>query len=116
VSGNGYEFSLTFAVAGTLGHQAWIEAQLEDACGGARAYRSGAGLITLRCLREADSAHEALATAVADVRRAVPLASLVEAGPDFVSLSDIAPVFGVARQTMRRRNWPPSLTCRSSRP
>ena len=36
------------------------------------------------------------------MRRVVPLASLVEAGPDFVGLSDIAELFGVTRQTMRK--------------
>jgi hypothetical protein len=43
-----------------------------------------------------------MVTAVAEVRRVVPLASLVEAGPDFVGLSDIAALFEVTRQTMRK--------------
>lgn len=102
MSGNGYEFLLTFAVPGSLGRERWIDEQLETCCGDARASRSGAHLITLRVLREDDSAHEAMVSAIADVRRAVPLARLVEAGPDYVGLSDIAAEFDVARQTMRK--------------
>lgn len=40
-----------------------------------------AGRVALMLTREADSANAALASALADVRRAVPTARLVEAGP-----------------------------------
>ena len=42
-----------------------------------------------------------LRSALADVRRAVPSARLVEAAPDFVGLSDVAGLVGVSRQNLR---------------
>lgn len=41
-------------------------------------------------------------SALADTRRAIPTASLIEAAPDFVGLSDVADVVGLSRQNMRK--------------
>ncbi|KAA1004461.1 DNA-binding protein [Paraburkholderia panacisoli] len=60
------------------------------------------GRIALLFSREAASAFEALVSALKDVKRAVPSARLVEAGPDFVGLTDVAEVAGVSRQNMRK--------------
>ncbi len=59
------------------------------------------GQVGLDFIREADSAQEALLTALADVRRALPHARLVEVVPDLVGLSDAADVVGVSRQNLR---------------
>jgi predicted DNA-binding transcriptional regulator AlpA len=60
------------------------------------------GRIALLFSREAASAFEALVSALKDIKRAVPSARLVEAGPDFVGLTDVAEVAGVSRQNMRK--------------
>jgi predicted DNA-binding transcriptional regulator AlpA len=60
------------------------------------------GRIALLFAREAASAVGALVSALKDVKRAVPSARLVEAGPDFVGLTDVAEVAGVSRQNMRK--------------
>ena len=60
------------------------------------------GRIALLFSREGTSAFEALVSALKDVKRAVPSARLVEAGPDFVGLTDVAEVAGVSRQNMRK--------------
>ncbi len=52
--------------------------------------------------REAESAFEALVSALKDVKNAVLSARLVEAGPDFVGLTDVAELAGVSRQNMRK--------------
>jgi predicted DNA-binding transcriptional regulator AlpA len=41
-------------------------------------------------------------SALADVRRAVPTAKLIEAAPDLVGLTDVAEIVGVSRQNMRK--------------
>src|SRR5690606_7333726 len=41
-------------------------------------------------------------SALADVKKAIPTAKLIEAGPDWVGLTDIADVVGVTRQNMRK--------------
>jgi predicted DNA-binding transcriptional regulator AlpA len=60
------------------------------------------GRLALLFSREAASASEALVSALKDVKQAVPSARLVEAGPDFVGLTDVAEVAGVSRQNMRK--------------
>lgn len=60
------------------------------------------GRIALEFTREAVSAESALFSALADVKRAMPRAMLIEAAPDFVGLTDVAEVIGVTRQNMRK--------------
>lgn len=69
------------------------------------------GRIALEFTREAESAEAALVSALADVKRAVPSARLIEAAPDFVGLTDAADVVGVSRQNMRKLmvNYPTSF-------
>src|SRR4051794_2108963 len=58
------------------------------------------GYVSLDFVRVATSALNAFVSAIGDVQRALPGALLVEAGPDFVGLTDIAAVAGVSRQNM----------------
>ncbi len=60
------------------------------------------GRLALEFTREADSADAAVRSALADVRRAVPLARLIEVAPDLVGLTDVADIVGVSRQNMRK--------------
>lgn len=61
-----------------------------------------AGRVALEFTREAPSAQAAFMSALADVKRAVPSARLIEAVPDMVGLTDVAEVVGVTRQNMRK--------------
>ena len=60
------------------------------------------GRIALEFTRESGSATEALAEAEAAVLRTIPGATLVEAAPDFVGLTDVAELIGMSRQNMRK--------------
>jgi predicted DNA-binding transcriptional regulator AlpA len=60
------------------------------------------GRLALEFSREADSAEAAVRTALADVKLAVPSATLIEASPDLVGLTDVADFVGVSRQAMRK--------------
>ena len=60
------------------------------------------GRLALEFTRESDSAEAALASALADVKKAVPTAHLIEASPDLVGLTDVADLIGVTRQNMRK--------------
>ena len=60
------------------------------------------GRLVLEFTREARTARKAVRSALADVKRALPLSRLVEAAPDFVGLSDVAELVGVSRQNMRK--------------
>jgi predicted DNA-binding transcriptional regulator AlpA len=60
------------------------------------------GRLALEFIREADSAQDAVRSALADVKSAIPSAKLIEASPDFVGLTDVAELVGVSRQNMRK--------------
>lgn len=60
------------------------------------------GRIALNFTREATSAHEAISSAIRNIRKAIPDAKLIEATPDFVGLSDVAHLLGFTRQNMRK--------------
>lgn len=60
------------------------------------------GRIGLKFTREAASAKDALLSAMADVRAAIPTARLIEAGPDFVGLTDVAQIVRMSRQNLRK--------------
>jgi predicted DNA-binding transcriptional regulator AlpA len=61
-----------------------------------------AGRMALEFTREASSAEEAVCSALADVRRALPAAQLIEAAPDLVGLSDVAGMLKLSRQNLRK--------------
>ena len=60
------------------------------------------GRIALDFTREADTAKNAVFSALAAVKTAIPGARLLEVKPDFVGLSDVADWVGVTRQNMRK--------------
>ncbi len=60
------------------------------------------GRIALDFSRDARSAKAAVISAMKAVKKAIPTARLVEAGPDSVGLTDIAELVGVSRQNMRQ--------------
>jgi len=73
------------------------------------------GRLALHFIRQADSAHLAIFSALSDVKKAIPYASLIEVGPDFVGLSDVAELVGVSRQNIRKlmlsnaSSFPPAI-------
>jgi hypothetical protein len=60
------------------------------------------GRIALDFTRAGRSAFAAVASALRDVRKAIPGVVLVEAAPDFVGLTDVADLAGFSRQNMRK--------------
>lgn len=60
------------------------------------------GGIALNFTRDAQSAKEAILSALSDVKSAIPSVRLIEVGPDFVGLTDIADLIGVSRQNIRK--------------
>ena len=86
-----YDFTLRFAVSeedSDLG--ALVERLAEAGCDDATVGIGRPGRVALDFTREAASAKEAMLSALADVKRAAPGAVLVEVGPDFVGISDVA--------------------------
>jgi len=98
-----YTFTLKYKLAAQDSDlDAIVERLGEAGCDDATVGVGQAGRLALVFSREAPSAGEALVSALGDVKKAVPSARLVEAGPDFVGLTDVAEIAGVSRQNMRK--------------
>ena len=98
-----YDFTLRFALGRhDTDPELCVEKLLAEGCSDALIGLGLQGRIALDFTREASSADEALLSALSDVQRAIPDASLVEATPDLVGLTDIANLLGFSRQYMRK--------------
>lgn len=60
------------------------------------------GRLALEFTREARNAREAVRSALRDVKRIIPSATLIEAAPDLVGLTDVAGIVGMSRQNLRK--------------
>jgi predicted DNA-binding transcriptional regulator AlpA len=98
-----YQFNLKFAVpVRTTAPDDWIDRLAEAGCDDALVGTGMPGRLALEFDRAAADAHAALQSAVTDVQRAIPEARLIEAGPDYVGLTEIAELLGISRQAMRK--------------
>jgi hypothetical protein len=98
-----YEFVLKFKLPeGSADTNALVERLGEAGCDDAAVGIGQPGRIALNFTREADSAQQAIISALEDVKRAIPNAELIEASPDLAGLTDIAEFVGVTRQNMRK--------------
>ncbi|WP_460418270.1 helix-turn-helix transcriptional regulator [Pseudomonas sp. microsymbiont 2] len=97
-----YEFTLKYQLTGDEDVDALIERLGEDGCDDAVIGIGQPGRLALAFVREGASAQEAMHGALADVRRVIPHARLIEASPDLVGLTDVAALVGVSRQNMRK--------------
>jgi predicted DNA-binding transcriptional regulator AlpA len=98
-----YIFTLKYQLAEESDNtEALVERLGEAGCGDALVGTGQPGRLALEFTREAESAQAALHSALADIKKAVPSAKLVEVAPDFVGLTDVADMVGVSRQNMRK--------------
>jgi hypothetical protein len=98
-----YEFTLKLKLAVDDADADEIVERLgETGCDDALVGIGQPGRIALNFTREADSAEQAIISALTDVKNAIPEAKLLEVGPDFVGLTDVAELIGVTRQNMRK--------------
>ncbi|MGM0633524.1 MAG: helix-turn-helix transcriptional regulator [Pseudomonadota bacterium] len=98
-----YIFTLKYQLADSDNDPAALVERLGGAgCDDALVGVGQPGRLALEFSREANSAKEAIYTALADVKSAIPSARLIEASPDLVGLTDVADIVGVSRQAMRK--------------
>ncbi|APA85294.1 DNA-binding protein [Paraburkholderia sprentiae WSM5005] len=98
-----YVFTLKYRlVAEDCDADAIVERLAKAGCDDATVGVGQPGRLGLLFTREGASAFAAVTSALKHVKRAVPSAQLVEAGPDFVGLTDVAEMTGVSRQNMRK--------------
>lgn len=98
-----YTFTLKYQLAGDdCDSDALVERLGEAGCDDALVGIGQPGRLALEFTREAANADAAVHSALADVRRAVPSARLIEVAPDLVGLTDVAEIISVSRQNMRK--------------
>lgn len=98
-----YEFILKFRLPDAdVDPERFVGPLMEAGCDDATIGIGQRGRIALDFTRTAASAMEAVVSAIADVKKGVPGAELVEASPDLVGLSDVAELLGCSRQNIRK--------------
>lgn len=98
-----YAFTLKYQLADDdCDQERIVERLFEAGCDDATIGIGQPGRIALAFRRESADAWSAIYTALRDVKQAIASARLVEAGPDFVGLTDVADAAGVTRQNMRK--------------
>ena len=70
---------------------------------GVRVLADRPGRMRLEICRAAPSAQLAMRRTIVEARRLFPSSAIIEAGPDYVSLREVARIFRVSRQAMRLR-------------
>ena len=98
-----YEFTLKFGLKETAENpEVYIEKLGAEGCDDALIGIGQNGRVALNFTRASSSAYDAVYSALRDVKRAIPDASLIEATPDFVGLTDVANILGFTRQNLRK--------------
>ena len=98
-----YEFILKFDLSDAEEDpDRYVDALYEAGCDDASVGIGQKGRIALDFTREASSAFSAVSSAIADVKKAIPNARLIEATPDLVGLTDISEIIGCTRQNIQK--------------
>jgi len=98
-----YDFILKFDLPDPAADpDQYVDALYEAGCDDANVGIGQKGRIALDFTREASSALNAVSSAIADIKKAIPGARLIEASPDLVGLTDIAEIVGCTRQNIRK--------------
>lgn len=98
-----YEFELKFSLPNTSqSTEFFVERLAETGCTDALVGIGKTGRLAFHFTRDANSAFEAILSAVKNIKKAIPEAALIEAAPDLVGLSDIADILGYSRQNIRK--------------
>ena len=111
-----YEFTLKFKLqSSNIDPDIYVEQLYESGCDDAVIGTGNKGYIGLNFIRESSSAYEAISSAIRDVKKAIPEAIMIEAGPDLVGVTDIANLLECTRQNMQKLiaknnyNCPPAI-------
>jgi len=100
---NKYEFELIFRLPTSNDDpDNYIDKLYEAGCDDALVSVGRKGVIALNFIRESISAYEAVTSAIKDIKKAIPKSELIEASPDYVSITDIAEILGHSRQNARK--------------
>ena len=99
-----YEFTLNFRLPESAGEpEEFVDRLAEAGCDDAIIGTGLPGRVSLQFDRTAESAREAIKSAIENVEAAIPGATLIEAAPDLVGLTELSSVLGISRQAVRKQ-------------
>jgi hypothetical protein len=93
-----YDFTLKFSLLNSQAYpNEYVEQLYENGCDDALIGVGNKGYIALNFMREASSVDEAISSAITDVKRVIPQASMIEVTTDSVRLTDKAEILKYIR-------------------
>lgn len=88
-----YDFTLKFDLSDSqVDPNEYVEQLYKNGCDDALIGVGNQGYIALNFMREASSAYEAISSAITDVKRVIPYATMIEATSDYIRLIDKAEI------------------------
>ena len=99
---NEYNFECVFKLAPSEKPDSYLDALYRAGCDHTLVATGIPGYLGLTFIREAESAQQALKTAIKEVKEAIPHATLERAAPDLLNLSELALLFQFTKQNMRK--------------
>jgi hypothetical protein len=97
-----YDFTLKFNLQDPEAKpDDYVEMLYASGCDDALIGVGKTGCISLNFIRKSSSAYEAISSAISDVKSVIKNATLIEAMPDFVGLTETAKILGCTRQNIR---------------
>jgi predicted DNA-binding transcriptional regulator AlpA len=98
-----YDFTLKFELSSPrLDGSLYIDQLYEGGCDDALIGVGKPGCLALNFIRASETAQTAIDSAKSDVEAVIPQATLIEASPDLVSLTEVAKLLGCSRQNIRK--------------
>ena len=97
-----YDFGLVFQLPSEIDGEVYLDRLYEAGCDDASVGIGKLGWIELDFIRAANSALDAINSAIGDVQRAIPDATLKHISPDIVGISEIATIMKCSRQNVRQ--------------
>ena len=98
-----YDFALTFELENpNIEPEIYTDDLYESGCGDAVLGIGKIGFICLDFIREANRAYEAVSSAIANVKSAIPNATLIHISPDLVGVKELSIIFDCTRQNIQK--------------
>ena len=106
---NEYDFALIFELLENENAEDCLDALYEAGCDDATIGMGKIGFISVDFIREAESCYDAIESAIANVKTAIPHAKLIHVSPDLIGVKELSLIFDCTRQNIQKYVSKPSF-------
>ena len=99
---NEYDFALIFELLENEKAEDYLDALYEAGCDDATIGMGKIGYISVDFIREAEYCYDAIESAIANVKKAIPHAKLIYVSPDLVGVKELSLIFECTRQNIQK--------------